>query len=204
MTDRQDHWQAAYAGGEAGVSWFEAEPEVSLAMIVRAGLAPGRAIDVGGGASRLAGHLRGLGWDVTVLDISQAALEIAQARLGEGAAQIAWVAADITRWRAALPFDLWHDRAVFHFLTAPEDRVAYAAALRTGLRIGGAAVIATFAEDGPERCSGLPVVRYAPEALAAELGQGLRLEAAQRHVHVTPSGREQAFQISLLRRVDDK
>ncbi|WP_417205070.1 class I SAM-dependent methyltransferase [Antarctobacter sp.] len=193
------HWNAAYCAGDR-VSWFEAAPEASLRMIARAGLVPGRAIDVGGGTSALAGRLRGMGWEVTVLDISTTALDLAQERLGAGASQIAWVAGDITRWRAAVPFDLWHDRAVFHFLTTPEDRLAYANGLRAGLRPGGAAVIATFAEDGPERCSGLPVRRYAPEDLLSALGAGLRLEASERFVHVTPGGGEQRFQISLLRR----
>ncbi|WP_323770107.1 class I SAM-dependent methyltransferase [Antarctobacter sp.] len=198
-----EHWNTAYSAGD-NVSWFEAAPEASLRMIGRAGLSPGRAIDVGGGASALARCLRGMGWDVTVLDISSAALELAQERLGAAASQIAWVAEDITRWRASVPFDLWHDRAVFHFLTTPEDRLAYANGLRAGLRPGGAAVIATFAEDGPERCSGLPVMRYAPEDLLAALGAGLRLEASERFVHVTPGGGKQRFQISLLRRDHEK
>ena len=195
------HWDAAYAEGVEGKSWHEAVPGASLRMIELSGLVPGRAIDVGGGASSLAGHLRGLGWDVTVLDISAAALDLARAALGTGAAQITWVAEDITRWRASVPFDLWLDRAVFHFLTDLEDRLAYARALRDGLRPGGAAVIATFAEGGPERCSGLPVRCYSPEGLLAALGQGLRLEGTERVRHVTPSGQEQEFQVSLLRRL---
>jgi len=203
MDTIQAHWQAAYDAGPEEASWFEAVPEASLKMIARTGLTPGRAIDVGGGASRLAGHLSAKGWDVTVLDISRAALDLAKTRLGAAAAEITWAAADITRWRATETFDLWHDRAVFHFLTVPEDRMAYAHALRAALRSGGAAVISTFAEDGPERCSGLPVVRYTPQALADALGPGLLLETSDRHVHVTPAGREQRFQISLLRRVSE-
>jgi SAM-dependent methyltransferase len=162
-------------------------------------------VDVGGGASDLAARLtaHGLG-PVTVLDFSDRALDLARQRAGDAAARIARVRGDITRWVPPHPFALWHDRAVFHFLTDPHDRAAYVATLASALRPGGHAVISTFAEDGPDRCSGLPVLRYAPEALAATLealAPGLlRPVAATRHLHRTPTGVGQRFQTSIFRR----
>lgn len=194
------HWDAAY-GRDGPLSWSEAEAAQSLSMIARAGLEPGQAVvDVGGGASPLAGDLlaRGLG-PVTVLDLSQVALDTARARLGDTAAQVSWICGDVTEWQPAPEsFALWHDRAAFHFLTDAAGQAAYAAVLHRALRPGGAAVIASFAPDGPERCSGLPVKRWSPEALAKALD--LHLTASDRFVHVTPGGVAQRFQISLLRK----
>ncbi|MBL8907832.1 MAG: class I SAM-dependent methyltransferase [Rhizobiales bacterium] len=202
-SERAEHWNAAYrAKGEAGVSWFEAMPEVSLALIEEFGHGPETAlIDIGGGASRLTDALIARGWtSLSVLDLSQAAIDAAKARLGDAAERVAWIVDDVTRWRPARNYDIWHDRAAFHFLTLAEDREAYAERLRAALAPGGHAIIATFASDGPERCSGLPVVRYAPAELAAAIGAPFVLVHSEHHIHTTPWGAAQAFQFSVLRR----
>jgi SAM-dependent methyltransferase len=158
-------------------------------------------IDVGGGASRLVDHLLAAGHtDLTVLDISEAALERAGARLGKAALKVNWLVADITAWKPRRLYRLWHDRAAFHFLTEPADRGAYRRALDAALTPGGAAIVASFALDGPERCSGLPVQRYSRETLAAELGTGYRLKSNQSEDHVTPLRRIQRFQYSVFER----
>jgi SAM-dependent methyltransferase len=200
---RADHWNAAYqAKGETGVSWFEATPEVSLALIEKFGHgAETRLIDIGGGASRLVDALIAKGWNsISVLDISRAAIDAAKARLGDAAERVDWIVEDVTRWRPARAYDIWHDRAAFHFLSLPEERAAYAERLRAALAPGGHAIIATFAADGPERCSGLPVVRYAPRELAAAIGAPFVLVHSEHHLHTTPWGAAQAFQFSVLRR----
>lgn len=207
MTERQTHWDDVYRDRpEDRLTWFEAEPGLSLELI-RAQVVPGEAIiDVGGGASRLVDALlaEGLG-PVSVLDVSPESLAVSRRRLGDAAERVSWLVEDITDW--APPRDawmLWHDRAVFHFLTEQADRARYVAAMQDALLPGGTAILATFAEDGPETCSGLPVTRWAPEALAAELerlapGAFLPVEA-RRHLHVTPKGAEQRFQFSVFRR----
>jgi SAM-dependent methyltransferase len=199
---RQAHWEDAYAArGEAGVSWFEPRPDTSLGILAGIGATPASAlIDIGGGASRLVDWLIAAHWtSVAVLDISSVALEIAKARLGERAKHVQWIVADVTRWQPPQPYDIWHDRAVFHFLIEPGDRAAYVDRLRRAVRPGGYAIIGTFAPDGPERCSGLPVMRYSPEALAAAIGPPFALVGKREHVHVTPAGVTQPFQFSLLR-----
>jgi trans-aconitate methyltransferase len=154
-------------------------------------------IDIGGGASRLADALLELGYShITVLDIAAAALEKSQARLGPKAAQIAWLVADITQWQPPQTYALWHDRAVFHFLTEAADRAVYKRALLAGTQAGSHVVIASFAPDGPERCSGLPVRRYSPQSLQAELGADFRLENSRQDEHRTPGGNIQRFQFS--------
>jgi len=168
---------------------------------------PGQAIiDVGGGTSRLADGLleAGLG-PLSVLDLSARALERSQARLGKRADDITWINANITRWIPPQTYRFWHDRAVFHFLTRPQQRAAYVANLRAGLAPGGHVLIWTFADDGPEKCSGLPVQRCSPQALAAELDRHapgiLEPVSSERHDHVTPMGKVQRFQGSLFRRL---
>ncbi|KQZ97786.1 SAM-dependent methyltransferase [Mesorhizobium sp. Root157] len=204
--ERERHWNSAYlAKGETGVSWFEETPELSLELIAQTGA--GRTsslIDIGGGASRLVDALLLEGWkSVAVLDISQAAIETAQARLGKSAAQVDWIVSDVTRWMPVRSYDVWHDRAAFHFLTEPADREAYIDKLRSALAPGGHAIIATFAPDGPERCSGLSVMRYDPQALAETIGAAFEPVGSRRHVHTTPWGSRQAFQFSVLRRKPD-
>ena len=204
MTDnRQQHWDSIYKSrGERDVSWFEAFPAVSLEMIEAAGLTPDTCIlDVGGGESRLIDALLAEGLDcLAVLDVSGEALDHARARIGEAARSVTWIESDVTDSWSLEAMDIWHDRAVFHFLVAAPDRQRYIAHLRETLRIGGSAIIATFAPDGPEKCSGLPVVRYSPDALAAELGEGFTLIESRRHLHVTPAGTAQPFQYSRFQR----
>ena len=200
---RQIHWENVYAGkGENQVSWFQETPALSLELIERAGATPGSGIiDIGGGASRLADCLVSQGYeDVTVLDLSAAALDSARSRMGDKANRVTWIAADVTVWEPPRSYDVWHDRAAFHFLTIPEDQAAYVARLRRAVRPGGHAIIGTFAPDGPERCSGLLVSRYDATSLAATLGSGFELIDARRHEHVTPWGATQKFQFSTFRR----
>lgn len=207
MSDRQAHWDRAYTEkSETQVSWFQEVPARSLAMIAAASPPQDLAIkssviDVGGGASRLVDALLAAGHaDVTVLDISQAALDRAQARLGARAEQVRWICADITRWTPHRTWDVWHDRAVFHFLTEPEAQEAYIAALTAATKPGAAVILSTFAPDGPERCSGLPVQRYDAAGLAQRLGADFALidQAAERHV--TPWGSVQSFTYAAFRR----
>jgi trans-aconitate methyltransferase len=202
-TDLVAHWNEAYATkGEQGVSWFEESPDFSVGLIRE--LAAGRplsVIDIGGGASRLVDVGLSEGWTFAVLDISEGALETARKRLGAHADAVEWIAADVTKWRPWRSFDVWHDRAAFHFLTQPEDRAAYVDRLQSALKPGGHAIIATFAPDGPERCSGLPVERYDGAQLAKALGDGFQLVAEHRKMHRTPWGTEQSFQFSVLTRL---
>lgn len=142
--------------------------------------------------------------DVSVLDIASAALQKSHARLGQDAERVRWLAADITRWQPTRRHALWHDRAVFHFLTKPAQRLAYRRALEAGLAPGGTAIMASFSLDGPERCSGLPVQRYSPASLASELGPDFRLVDQRSEDHTTPAGKQQLFQYSVFRREDRK
>lgn len=207
MTTRSDHWNAVYrTRNDTEVSWFDPDASESFATV--AGLiAPGDpVIDIGAGASRLVDRLLAEGYGpVDVLDVSEAALAVQKQRLGPRAEGVGWIAADITEWAPHGTWALWHDRAVFHFLTDAGDRAAYVRTLARALHPGGHAVISTFADNGPEKCSGLPVVRYAPEDLARTLDSlALGLFApvsAARHVHRTPSGGEQRFQTSVFRRL---
>jgi SAM-dependent methyltransferase len=200
---RQAHWEGVYTKkGENEVSWFQENPAPSLELIAQVGATPASAIiDIGGGASRLVDNLVARGFeDVTVLDLSEAALEAAKARLGGRAARVHWIVADATVWEPPKAYDIWHDRAAFHFLTEDRDRAAYVARLERALKVGGYAIIATFALDGPERCSGLPVVRYDPESLGKTLGRAFQLVDTRRDTHATPWGSDQSFQFSLFRR----
>jgi SAM-dependent methyltransferase len=174
---------------------------MSLEMIARTGVSRDAAIlDVGGGDSTLVDHLLGAGYtNVAVLDISRASLDRAQQRLGPDAARVRWIESDVLADVSAIEqlapssISVWHDRAVFHFLTAARDRAVYVEQLRGLLRPEGHVIIATFAEDGPSRCSGLPVARYSSHALQAELGTDFQLADARRDAHVTPAGVEQPF-----------
>ena len=202
MSGRQDHWQGVYGTkGENEVSWFEESPEFSLGQLDAAGLSPNHwIVDVGGGASRLVDALVARGQSrVSVLDLSQAALDVAKARVPESA-HVDWIVGDVTQWRPAQRYAFWHDRAALHFLTEPDDQATYARVLHDALEPGGIAVIATFAPDGPEKCSGLPVVRHDGESLSALLGRDFALVNHARHEHVTPWGSVQKFQFSTFRK----
>ena len=206
MQEKQEHWENVYsARDDVALTWFEKRPFLSLELIGKYARPGDAIIDVGGGASRLADNLldAGLG-PVSVLDISRSALEASRKRLGNKADRVEWIVADITNWTPNCRYRLWHDRAVFHFLTEHDDRAAYARVMHRALDPDGLAVIATFAEDGPEKCSGLPVARYSPDSLARTLEDlvpgGFHPIESRRHVHVTPKGNHQAFQFSVLRK----
>ena len=207
MSERRQHWEQVYhTRAPEQVSWYQLEARNSLELIRLA--RPDRAaaiIDIGGGASTLVDSLVDADYrDVTVLDLAPDALAIARARLGARADSVHWMTADILA--AELPaarYDIWHDRAAFHFLTNPDDRARYVAQLRHALSPGGYLVMATFALDGPPRCSGLDVIRYSAESLAGELGSGFELVESVREEHRTPSGAIQRFQYSLLRDVSE-
>jgi 2-polyprenyl-3-methyl-5-hydroxy-6-metoxy-1,4-benzoquinol methylase len=202
-SERQSHWQNVYLSkGEQQVSWTQFDPQPSLGLIEKfAKDRDASIVDIGGGASRLVDALLTRGFSaITVLDLSEAALQSAKARLGGQGASVQWVAADATSWQPPQPFEIWHDRAAFHFLVEARDRAAYIERLRTGVKAGGHAIIATFAPDGPEKCSGLPVQRYDPESLSKTIGSAFEPVEHQSHRHVTPWGAEQSFQFSVLRR----
>ncbi|MBK9240265.1 MAG: class I SAM-dependent methyltransferase [Acidobacteria bacterium] len=201
--DRAQHWEVVYTTkGEREVSWFQDVPDVSLRLMRDAGLtADSCVIDVGGGDSHLVDALIGLGLEcLAVLDVSQAALDRARARLGAAPASPTWIQADVTGDWSLKPMDIWHDRAVFHFLTDAHDRALYLKHLRETVKMTGTAIIATFAPDGPEKCSGLPVARYSPQALAAVLGSDFTLVDAVPQIHTTPWGATQSFQYSRFAR----
>ena len=202
--DRRVHWDGVYrTKREDEVSWFQASPILSLDLIHAAGIERHASIiDVGGGASRLVDALSEEGFaNLTVLDVSEAAMESAKARLGTGASGVTWIVADVTQWEPTRTYDVWHDRAAFHFLTAPEDRAAYAQRVLQAMRPGGHVIIGTFALDGPERCSGLPVVRHDADSIGAVLGPSFKLIDTRRHEHQTPAGGSQKFQFSRFQRV---
>jgi len=202
-SSRQAHWDNVYTtSDERNVSWYQDRATPSLELIGLTGLsADAEIIDIGGGASRLVDTLLKDNFGrVTVLDLSGAALEAAKQRLGGNAARVEWVVADVTTWQPSRTYDLWHDRAALHFLTDGADQSAYVERMKQALKPAGFAIIGTFAPDGPERCSGLPIVRYDPSDLAATLGQEFELIDARRHQHVTPRGAVQRFQFSTFRR----
>lgn len=204
--NRKAHWETVYTTkGENEVSWFQDSPTISLELIDLVSPAKGAAIiDIGGGASRLVDNLIARGFErVAVLDLSQAALEVAKARLGKRANQAQWIAADVTEWHITQTFDIWHDRAAFHFLVDAADRAAYIARLKEAIPPGGHVIIGSFAIDGPEKCSGLPVNRYDATSLSRELGEGFALIHTRRHDHATPWKSEQRFQFSVFRRTSD-
>ena len=201
--DRKDHWETVYATKhENEVSWFQDDPAPSLELIERAH--PGKdteIIDIGCGASRLVDGLVERGFrHVTALDISAAALDLAALRLGRRASEVRWITADVTEWNPSRRFAIWHDRAAFHFLVEEADRAAYVARLKEALVPGGHAIIATFAADGPNTCSGLPVHRYDAAGLAAELGAEFALVDCRPHDHLTPWNSSQRFQFSIFQR----
>jgi trans-aconitate methyltransferase len=201
---RQAHWRKVYKEkGEKQVSWFQEIPAISLELIHGVGAKPNSAIvDIGGGASRLVDDLVREGYrDLTVLDLSDDAIAIARSRLGERATLVKWIVTDVTEWEPSRQFDLWHDRAAFHFLTEATDRAAYLDRLMRAIRPSGHAIIATFAIDGPERCSGLPVRRYDATLLSAALGRAFALIGTRRQDHTTPTGGVQRFLFSVFRRV---
>lgn len=204
--DRKEHWESVYRTKQpTEVSWYQDRADLSARIIGE--VVPDHSspiIDVGGGASVLASQLDAAGYTkLTVLDLSRAALAAAKATLGPRASKVHWIEVDILEAKLPLGgYRFWHDRAVFHFLTTVETRSAYVRQVHHALVPGGYVLMATFAEGGPRRCSGLDVVRYSPTALQAALGPGLVFVAAHRNEHRTPSGAAQAFLYCLFRRED--
>ena len=195
MSD-ETHWQRVHDKYEEDqVSWFQAKPETSLQLIHDAGISPSaRIIDVGGGASCLVDNLLDAGYSqLGVLDIADRGMARARQRLGARAKKVQWVVSDVTRYEPDAPWDLWHDRAVFHFLVNATEREQYRQVLEKTVAPGGHVIIATFGLDGPERCSGLPVVRYGADELSAELGNSFNLKKSLNENHHTPDGATQQF-----------
>lgn len=194
--DRKQHWEHVYTDKAVHeTSWHQANPAPSLSMIRAAGgdRTPSL-IDVGGGASLLVDHLLDLGYrDLAVLDIAGAALAQARQRLGAAAPEVQWLEVDVTQFEPSRTWEIWHDRAAFHFLTSEVDRRRYIHVLNRALADGGQAIVAAFAPDGPQRCSGLDIVRYDAASMAAELGGAFALREERFEVHRTPAGREQRF-----------
>lgn len=200
----KQHWETVYTTKSTdSVSWFQPHASLSLDLIRATGLGKDAGIiDVGGGASTLVDDLLANGYsDLTVLDLSAHAMEAARKRLGKDECRVRWIEADITE--VDLPakrYDIWHDRAVFHFLTTPEQREAYVQTVFRSVKPGGHVIVATFAEDGPEQCSGLPVMRYRPEELHDQFGEAFTLLKHQKEAHHTPAGKVQQFVYCYCRR----
>lgn len=203
MKDAADHWDAVYAAkASSEVSWFQATPTTSLRLLERWASPVGSVLDVGSGAATLVESLLDAGWvDITVLDISQQALNEVRHRLGRRATEVCLVTADVRFWQPHRSFDAWHDRAVFHFLVEPTDRDRYVTATTRAVAPGGVLIVGTFAADGPTQCSGLPTARYDTDDLARAFGPAFVLEHAEREVHTTPAGAEQPFSWVVLRHV---
>lgn len=202
MTDLREHWQNIYGTKDAAeVSWYEEVPRTSLEAIERLLPRDGSLIDVGAGASNLVDHLIADGYaDITVLDVSEAALATTRLRLAASLVQPTFLVADITTWQPSRHYDLWHDRAVFHFMTDVRMQSGYVKAMSSAVKPGGHAVVSTFADDGPEQCSGLSVVRYDEASLAAQFASDFTVVESWRSTHVTPWRSEQRFIWVVLKR----
>ena len=204
IVQSKEHWEQVYTTKDAShVSWFQAHARQSAELIRQTGAAKDAGIiDVGGGASTLVDDLLDDGYSkLTVLDLSEAAISASCERLGQRASTVEWRVGDITQ--VELPkhaYDVWHDRAVFHFLTSQEERDAYVRRVLHAVKPGGHVIVATFAEDGPEKCSGLPVMRYSADALHAEFGAPFTLLRQEREEHHTPLGAVQKFIYCLCRK----
>jgi hypothetical protein len=204
--DRVQHWDAVHKRvGPLGGSWYQREPKLSLELIQAFGVAKNTPIvDVGGGSSSLAGELLRRGFsDIAVLDLSTKALQLARSCLGEEEPRVQWLCEDLLEWEPSRPYGVWHDRALFHFLVEAQQRQRYRSVLRSAVSPGGLVIMATFAADGPERCSGLPVARYSPEGIVDALGAGFECLDCRREDHATPSGTTQPFSWASLRRLHE-
>lgn len=202
---REDHWNSVYSTKAVNeVSWFEDEPQPSLDLILQTLPRGGAVVDIGSGASRLVDRLLAAGvYELAVLDISQVAVDHARTRLAAAAEHVRWIVCDVTKATNIGEFDLWHDRAVFHFLTTDEDRRAYVSLAARTVRRGGFLIISTFATDGPKKCSGLDTCQYSFQSLAAEFSLNFAAVRSIEHRHVTPAGKQQAFLYAILQRIND-
>lgn len=194
-TERGLHWDAAYADGDRSRSWYQVHADTALRLLRAARSTPSDSvIDVGGGAATLVDDLLDAGYrDVTVLDVSAAAISIAQERLGSRAAQVSWLVADLLNWTPGRTYDVWHDRAVLHFLTSAQDRESYRGSLLAATHPGSRVLIGAFGPAGPEQCSGLPVIRFTPTTLKDFLGTSFTVIASSLEQHTTPAGSKQQF-----------
>ena len=205
MSERKKHWESVYQDKPStSVSWYQPLPELSLRQINHSDVGKDEAIiDIGGGCSLLVDNLLEQGYtNLSVLDISATALDIARTRLGEAASRVNWMEADATSFELEQPISLWHDRAVFHFLTDPADRKAYINNLNQHLRTGGQLIIAAFSPQGPEKCSGLEIVQYDLDLIQKELGDNFHMIEATAESHITPSGAQQAFNYFRFEKMD--
>lgn len=202
---REDHWNSVYSTKAVNeVSWFEDEPQPSLDLILQTLPEGGAVVDIGGGASRLVDRLLAAGvYELAVLDISQVAIDHARTRLAAAAEHVRWIVCDVTKATNLGEFDLWHDRAVFHFLMTHEDRRAYVNLAARTVRQGGFLIISTFATDGPKKCSGLDTCQYNIQSLAAEFSPNFSAVRSIEHRHVTPAGKQQAFLYAIFQRIND-
>ena len=204
MDSGQQHWESVHSNSDPRrVSWHQAEPTLSMRLLQECQITLDAPIlNIGGGSSLLVDHLLDAGFtDVTVLDLSATALALAQERLGSRSSDVTWIVADVTEHRSDRSFQLWHDRAVLHFLTAAEDRNRYMETMRDAVPVGGHVIIATFAPDGPAFCSGLPVQRYSQESLTETLGTEFDPVRFEYETHHTPSGSSQEFIYGYFRRI---
>lgn len=195
--DNKQHWEQVYANKASNaVSWFQERADESMRLIHLTNIGKDATIiDIGGGASTLIDNLLSENYsNLTVLDLSAKALDVAKQRVGNRSDSVTWLEGDVTQFGLqSHHYDLWHDRAVFHFLTDPTDRQAYVQQVMKSVRPGGHVVVATFADDGPDKCSGLPTMRYSPNSLHAEFGDAFQLLRSVKEVHHTPFGTEQKF-----------
>jgi len=204
VSDRQSHWEEIYkTKREAELSWFQASPALVLDLLELVGATPSSSIvDIGGGESRLVDSLLAEGYEnITVLDLSATALAAAQSRLGEKGDKVKWIVADATEWEPPEFYDIWHDRAAFHFLVSESEQRSYIDRLKRGLKVGGHVILGTFALDGPQKCSGLPVARHGSASLSNLLGSEFALVDSRRDDHTTPRGSVQRFQFSTFKRM---
>lgn len=205
MITSREHWNAAYAQGDTRVSWFQDEAAPSLERILRVAGPGDSLIDVGGGSSPLADGLLAAGFDdVSVLDVSDAGMSLSRERLGAAAEAVEWIVADLLDWQPGRTYDVWHDRAVFHFLVDEAQRERYRATMLRALASSGRAVMGVFADDGPEQCSGLPVRRHSERELADWLGPEFEILEASRQQHTTPGGNSQSFVWVSARLAEDR
>ncbi|MDG2477673.1 MAG: class I SAM-dependent methyltransferase [Phycisphaerales bacterium] len=191
---RMGHWEGVYGSkDESELSWHQDDPLLSNKLITGCSPPAGSLVDVGGGSSLLGGQLAQQGYEVTVVDISVSAIERAKARTGAAGATVNWLVGDILQQPDLGLCDVWHDRAVFHFLTHEDDRRAYVACLHKTVRPGGHVVLGAFAVDGPMQCSGLPVERHDATSVQLALGDAWSLVSTEQELHTTPWGKNQLF-----------
>ena len=201
---RKDHWENVYKKkSPIEVSWYQSKPSISLSIISSLSIEKDEnLIDVGGGASTLVDYLLEEGFkNISILDLSSNALEQAKKRLGEKSKLVNWQAEDVTNYSPKKTYSLWHDRAVFHFLTERSDKEKYKKVLESSVRVGGYVIIAAFSIGGPKKCSGLDIVQYDAEKIRRELGQNYKLIEEKSESHVTPDGKEQLFGYNVFTKI---